>query len=734
MKRSRGAHVWKKKMGKTCVEGKRTVGNGWRAIARVDAERAGEGEEGKSGEGEERGTSSVAAVEAKRNAMNDDDDDDRNRDDEDEGTMLDMKNDDDTSERPHTQERQRQRRRRNGAKRRPRGKNAKSNAPESGKNSWLFGGSLVPRMASSVFQSSNPTARYQHVVDACARLEGRLRALDSEELKSEAKRLRSSLMARTSAATRAGSNTSRTRRAMPLAFALCREAARRELGLRAFDVQILGAAALFDGCVAEMATGEGKTLAAVFPAALSALSGTPVHIVTVNEYLAERDAVRMGRVFRALGISVGLNLQRLSAEEKLEAHSSDVTYTTNLELGFDYLRDHSATRAGDIPVIGRLGFAILDEVDSILIDESLNPLLISEQVRDPESQLADAVRRMANVAAELNEGDDYTLTEAIKKVDVRERGALRAEEALGGASLWEDGVCLEHGRTSMPWGYLLNVALEAKHFYRRDIDYILADADADDVDTIPLDTIPLDGNSAAATAGAISGTAHEKNGQMMNKIIALVDASTGRADPKRKYRGIVHMSIEAKEGLALSQLMTNTAEITYQCFYKLFDKLSGMTGTADTEAAEFLSTYELEVISVPPNRPRRRDDSGPYVFKNKADKFAQIADFCANAQWEGRPVLVGMETIEDSEQLCSYLVDAGVVHTLLNAKPEYAAREAEIVARRKSSGRLKMALTAVWCASGLPRAPLCTPGHAGQPNMTQYSVQACEVDSKRAEC
>ena len=470
-------------------------------------------------------------------------------------------------------------RRRAGAPESTRGDRSKNRAPKI-TQLWRHASLAFRRCANT----AEPALRYAHVVQHCAHLEPALRSIRGSLLPHSAA-LRAEIGGGTAAATDV------TDWAMPHSFALVREAARRELGLRHFDVQLLCGAVLYEGAVAEMRTGEGKTLAAVLPAALASFSGTSVNIVTVNEYLARRDAQKMGRVFEALGISVGFVDESTKTHEKRAAYDCDVTYSTNHQLGFDYLRDHTTSSAEDFVLSQGLGFAIIDEVDSILIDESSNPLLMSISPPGEDDELVegrgnffeesgetpagrDVVERFAmatRIAEELTAGEHYTVWKVDRSVYLREQGALRAEEIVG-APIW-----LEDARSAtIPWGQCISVALQAKHFYLRDVDYVV------------------------------------RGGKLV-----LIDQSTGRAEPLRKYGELMHQAIEAKERLAMSSISINIAEITFQCFYKLFEKVSGMTGTADTEAKEFLSVYDLEVVKIPTHRPSQMRDLGVVAFMNQ---------------------------------------------------------------------------------------------------------------------
>ena len=425
------------------------------------------------------------------------------------------------------------------------------------------------------------------------------------------------------------------------AFAVVREAARRELDMRHFDVQLVGGALLHDGCVCEMATGEGKTLTSTLPAYLNALTGEGVHVVTVNDYLARRDAEWMGRVHKALGLRVGVIQQDMDAEERRDAYDADITYVTNQEIGFDYLRDNMATEASELVMRRRVNFAIVDEVDSVLIDEGRNPLLITGPATEGDDEMRKYVVA-SGVAAQMREGLDYTVDRKQKTADLTERGMMVAEQLLGVEDVWD---------TYDPWGRYVLLAVKAKALYLRDVQYIV------------------------------------REGQVM-----IVDESTGRVQANRRWNDNIHQAVEAKEGVEIKRENTTVASISYQCLFKLYEKLSGMTGTASTEAEELYTTYGLNVITVPTHRPSKRVDKPHAMFRTAAARWNAVADLVVSCHWEGRPVLVGTTSVEHSEYLSSLLSEyrwrasdgrlvQGVPHKLLNARPQLAAREAEVVAQ-----------------------------------------------------
>ena len=425
------------------------------------------------------------------------------------------------------------------------------------------------------------------------------------------------------------------------AFAVVREAARRELNMRHFDVQLVGGALLHQGRIAEMATGEGKTLTATLPAYLNALSGKGVHVVTVNDYLARRDAEWMGRVLKSLGLSVGVIQSDMEPEERRAAYGCDVTYVTNQEVGFDYLRDNMATDSGDLVMERPFNFAIVDEVDSVLIDEGRNPLLITGPGDEGDEEMT-KYTIASEVAAQLRENLDYVVDLKQKTADLTERGMMVAEQLLGVADVWD---------TFDPWGRYLLLAVKAKALYLRDVHYIV------------------------------------RGGQVL-----IVDESTGRVQANRRWNDNIHQAVEAKEGVEIQRENTTVASVSYQCLFKLYRKLSGMTGTASTESEELFTTYGLQVVPVPTHRPNLRLDKPHAMFRTAAARWNAVADLVTSCHWEGRPVLVGTTSVEHSELLSEILAEyrwraqdgtlvTGVPHKLLNARPQLAAREAEIISQ-----------------------------------------------------
>jgi len=422
---------------------------------------------------------------------------------------------------------------------------------------------------------------------------------------------------------------------MPEAFAAVREAARRTIGQRHFDVQLLGGIVLHQGKIAEMKTGEGKTLTSTMPAYLNALTGNGVHVVTVNDYLAKRDSEWMGGIYRALGVSVGLIQSHMSPAERRPAYGADITYGTNNEFGFDYLRDNMAMREDDMVQRGH-AFGIVDEVDSILIDEARTPLIISGMVADS----AKWYQTFARLVPRLRRDDDYEIDESKRTVAVTEPGVTKVEEALGLDNLYE------HVHT--PLVHHLQNALRAKELYKRDVDYIVT------------------------------------NGE-----VKIVDEFTGRVLEGRRYSEGLHQAIEAKEGVRVKEENQTLATITIQNYFKMYDKLSGMTGTAKTQLTEFQSVYGLDVVEVPTNRQMIRSDEQDLIYKTEDAKWNAVVEDLAQRHEKGQPVLVGTVSIEKSEKLSGYLNRRGVPHHVLNAKNH--EKEAMIVAQAGRIGAVTVA-------------------------------------------
>nr|MBA3411506.1 preprotein translocase subunit SecA [Geodermatophilaceae bacterium] len=422
---------------------------------------------------------------------------------------------------------------------------------------------------------------------------------------------------------------------LPSAFATVREAAIRTLGQRHFKVQLMGGAAMHLGNVAEMRTGEGKTLAGTLPAYLNALSGDGVHVVTTNDYLARRDAEWMGRVHRFLGLSVGVILANERPEHRREQYACDITYGTNNEFGFDYLRDNMAWRADGLVQRGH-NFAIVDEVDSILIDEARTPLIIS----GPAEQSAKWYGEFARIAPMLKPDRHYEVEEGKRTVAITEEGVTYVENQLGIDNLYE--------AVNTPLIGYLNNALKAKELFRKDRDYIV-------------------------TAGEV----------------LIVDEFTGRVLAGRRYNEGLHQAIEAKEKVAIKDENQTLATITLQNYFRLYDRLSGMTGTASTEAAELHQTYDLGVVPIPTNQDMIRQDQADIIYKTEASKFDAVVDDIAERHEDGQPVLVGTASVEKSELLAKLLLRAGIPHEVLNAKNH--EREAQIIAMAGRTGSVTVA-------------------------------------------
>jgi len=422
---------------------------------------------------------------------------------------------------------------------------------------------------------------------------------------------------------------------LPEAFAVVREAAKRTLGQRHYDVQLMGGATLHRGNIAEMRTGEGKTLVSTLPAYLNALTGKGVHIVTVNDYLAERDSEWMGRVHRFLGLKVGVILASMSPAERREAYSADITYGTNNEFGFDYLRDNMAWSLADC-VQREHNFAIVDEVDSILIDEARTPLIISGPADKPTKWYVE----FANLVGKLTLDKHYEIDIKKRTVGILEEGVTRVEEALGIENLYE--------AANTPMIGYLNNAIRAKELFKRDKDYVV-----------------------------------------MNGELLIVDEHTGRMLAGRRYSEGLHQALEAKERIEIQDENQTLATITLQNYFRLYKKLSGMTGTAMTEASEFMQIYKLGVTPIPTNKNMQRIDQSDLIYKSEEGKFLAVANDIVDRHKKGQPVLVGTVSVEKSEELSSILKKRGIAHEVLNAKQH--EREAAIIARAGTIGAVTVA-------------------------------------------
>ncbi len=435
---------------------------------------------------------------------------------------------------------------------------------------------------------------------------------------------------------------------VPEAFALVREASRRKLGLRHFDVQLIGGLALHSGKIAEMRTGEGKTLMATLPAYLNALTGEGVHVVTVNEYLAQRDSDWMSPVYRFLGLEVGVIKNAQSPDEKRANYACDITYGTNNEFGFDYLRDNLAFRLED-RVQRKLSFAIVDEVDSILIDEARTPLIISgpaEESTELYLKINTLIPRLTRQQEENGPGD-YAVDEKTKQATLTEDGHAKVEELMAEIGLLREGESL-YDATNIRLMHHLNAALRAHALYRRDVEYIV------------------------------------RGGEVI-----IVDEFTGRTMQGRRWSDGLHQAVEAKEGVKVREENQTVASITFQNYFRLYSKLSGMTGTADTEAFEFQQIYGLEVVVIPTHKPMIRADRSDLVFLSEGDKFQAILEDIEDCVKRGQPALVGTTSIETSERLAKLLTGAKIPHEVLNAKQH--EREAHIVAEAGRPGAVTIA-------------------------------------------
>lgn len=423
---------------------------------------------------------------------------------------------------------------------------------------------------------------------------------------------------------------------LPEAFAVVREASKRVLGMRHFDVQLIGGIVLHRGKIAEMRTGEGKTLVATLPVYLNALTGKGVHVVTVNDYLAKRDSEEMGRLYRFLGLSVGLIVHDMDFHDRRASYGSDITYGTNNEFGFDYLRDNMVVNE-DQMVQRELNYCVVDEVDSILIDEARTPLIIS----GPGEKSTELYKVLAHVVANMTENEDYTIDEKQKQVAPTEAGIAKAEKMLGISNMYDN----EHG---VDFSHQLMCALKAKALMHRDRDYVI------------------------------------KDGQVI-----IVDEFTGRLMFGRRFSEGLHQAIEAKEGVKVERESQTLATITFQNYFRMYKKLSGMTGTAKTEEQEFQKIYNLSVVVIPTNKPMIRVDAPDVIYKTKLAKYKAAVNEIADCHASGRPVLVGTTSIAQSEELSAMLKRRGIPHNVLNAK--YHEKEAEIISGAGQYGAVTIA-------------------------------------------
>jgi preprotein translocase subunit SecA len=507
---------------------------------------------------------------------------------------------------------------------------------------------MATNFLTKIFGSRNDRLlkAYRKTVDRINGLESTYEKLSDDELKAQTAKFRERL---------AGGES--LDQLLPEAFAVVREASKRVMKMRHFDVQLMGGIALHQGKIAEMRTGEGKTLTATLPVYLNALTGKGVHVVTVNDYLATRDAQWMGRIYNFLGMSVGVNLPMMSREAKQAAYQADITYGTNNEFGFDYLRDNMVYDPADRVQRG-LHYAIVDEVDSILIDEARTPLIISGQAED-QTPVYQAINRLVpQLVRQEGEADprtgegvikpgDFTVDEKSHTVHLTEQGHEKAEQLLAQAGLLPEGASLYDPANIVLLHHLVT-SLKAHHLFHRDQHYVV------------------------------------QNGE-----IIIVDEFTGRLMPGRRWSDGLHQAVEAKEGVAIQPENQTLASITFQNYFRLYTKLAGMTGTADTEAYEFQEIYGLETVVIPPNKPSRRVDELDRVYKTTREKYmAAIADI-KECHERGQPVLVGTSSIENSEVISQLLKAEKLPHEVLNAKQH--AREAEIIAQAGRPGAITIA-------------------------------------------
>ena len=482
---------------------------------------------------------------------------------------------------------------------------------------------MVLNFLTKVFGSKNERElkQLQPLVERINALEPEMQALSDEQLK-----------AQTAALKQRQEQGEELDSLLPEAFATVREASMRTLKMRHFDAQLVGGIVLHQGKIAEMKTGEGKTLAATLPAYLNALTGKGVHVITVNDYLARRDTEWMGNIYRFLGLSVGTILHGLDDSERLASYSSDITYGTNNEFGFDYLRDNMKFDQESL-VQGELNFCIVDEVDSILIDEARTPLIIS----GPAEKSTDLYYQINNLIPRLNKETDFTIDEKARSAILTEDGVARAEELLQVDNLFDPKhiELLHH----------INQALKAHTLFKLDVDYIV------------------------------------KNGEVI-----IVDEFTGRLMPGRRYSDGLHQALEAKEGVKIENENQTLATVTFQNYFRMYNKLSGMTGTADTEATEFKKIYDLDVVVIPTNMPMIRTDFPDVIYKSRREKFEAALDEIVELHKKGQPVLVGTISIDVSEDLSKKLKKRGIKHEVLNAKNHEG--EAEIIAQAGQMGAL----------------------------------------------
>ncbi|MBE7417980.1 MAG: preprotein translocase subunit SecA [Ideonella sp.] len=507
---------------------------------------------------------------------------------------------------------------------------------------------MLPKILTSIFGSRNDRLlkQYRRVVERINALETGLEQLDDAALRAKTDEFRQRV-----------AQGSALDDLLPEAFAVVREAGKRALKMRHFDVQLIGGIALHQGKIAEMRTGEGKTLVATLPVYLNALTGKGVHVVTVNDYLARRDAEWMGRLYNFLGLTVGVNVPGMGRQEKQAAFAADVTYGTNNEFGFDYLRDNMVYEVSERVARG-LHYAIVDEVDSILIDEARTPLIISGMAEDHTEMYVRINAVVPALKKQIGEADprtgegviepgDFTVDEKTHQVYLTEAGHEHAEELLGKAGLLTEGASL-YDPANITLMHHVYAALRANHLYHRDQHYVV------------------------------------QNGE-----VVIVDEFTGRLMTGRRWSDGLHQAVEAKEGVEIQSENQTLASITFQNYFRMYGKLSGMTGTADTEAYEFQEIYGLETVVIPPNKPTIREDANDLIYKTAAEKYNAVLEDIRDCHTRGQPTLVGTTSIENSELLATLLTKAKLPHQVLNAKQH--AKEAEIVAQAGRPGVITIA-------------------------------------------
>ncbi len=503
---------------------------------------------------------------------------------------------------------------------------------------------MLTKILTKVFGSRNDRTlrRMRKVVDQVNRLEPEVQKLTDDQLKAKTNEFRARL-----------EKGEVLESLIPEAFAVVRESSKRVFGMRHFDVQLVGGMVLNERCIAEMRTGEGKTLTATLPAYLNALSGKGVHVVTVNDYLAQRDAENNRPLFEFLGLSIGINLPGMPAPAKREAYAADITYGTNNEYGFDYLRDNMAFSPEE-RVQRKLHYALVDEVDSILIDEARTPLIISGPAEDSSDMYIRVNKLIPQLIRQEKEDSDtfqgeghFSVDEKARQVHLTERGLILIEELMMEAGIMDEGESL-YSPSNIMLMHHVTAALRAHVLFTRDVDYIVKDGE-----------------------------------------VIIVDEHTGRTMQGRRWSDGLHQAVEAKEGVEIQNENQTLASITFQNYFRLYEKLAGMTGTADTEAFEFSSIYKLDTIVVPTNRPMQRKDLPDLVYMTEMEKIGAIIEDIKDRSSKGQPILVGTASIEKSEVVSAELTKAGIAHSVLNAK--FHAKEADIVAQAGQPSRVTIA-------------------------------------------